>query len=86
VAEDLIDAYGLDDDAAEAVRAIARPLVGRDSPYRNRGVAGAGPEQLRGRLSKGNGPLSGLSKGNGAGSGRRAGLDRVGETPAWPDA
>jgi len=34
VAEDLIDAYGLDDDDADAVRAIARPLVGRDSPYR----------------------------------------------------
>jgi len=34
VAEDLVGAYGLTGPAAAAVRAIALPLVGRDSPYR----------------------------------------------------
>lgn len=34
VAEDLIAAYGLTGPAAAAIRAIAIPLVGRDSPFK----------------------------------------------------
>jgi DNA-binding XRE family transcriptional regulator len=47
VAEDLIAAYGLAGPTAAAIRAIAIPLVGRDSPYKAAPATGRTAKRAR---------------------------------------